>query len=89
MVEAVDRPKSRATLRSHHLNEALTSVVIFTAGALFFWAIRFGTDASPSMPRMLVTVMLPIVLLKEYFLYVAATKRLGFVAVPKKDMAAA
>lgn len=84
MVEADVQPKSLAGLRSQHLNEALTSVVLFSAVALIFWAIKFGTGASPSVPRMLITVMLPLALLKEYFLYVTATRRLGFVAVRTK-----
>lgn len=78
MIEAIHQPMSPADLRRKHLYEALTSVVLFTAVALIFWAIKFGAGASPSVPRILMTVMLPVVLLKEYYLYVTARRRYGF-----------
>lgn len=89
MVGAIEQPKSLACLRSKHLNEALTTVVLFSGVALIFWGIKFGTGASPSVPRMLMTVMLPIALLKDYFFYAMAKRRLGYVAVPGTTMAGA
>lgn len=89
MVRAIEQPKSSACLRSKHLNEALTTVVLFSGVALIFWGINFGTGASPSVPRMLMTVMLPIALLKDYFVYATAKARLGYVAVASTTTAGA
>ena len=86
MVETVERPMSLSMLRHHHLKEAGSSVVAFGAGALIFWAIGFGTDASPSVLQMLVTIALPVILLKEYVIYVSEVKRRGFVEVPSMGM---
>ncbi|MGR6092038.1 hypothetical protein ACU4IU_15860 [Brevibacterium sp. CSND-B09] len=87
MVDVADAPKSLATLRSHHLKEAIESVVVFSAVACIFWVLDFGTGASPSVPEMLLTITLPIALFKEYFVYTSAVKRLGFVDVPKTALA--
>ena len=87
VVEATSRPKSLTALRIHHLQEAFEAVIFFSAGAFVFWAIGFGTDASPSVPRLLITVSVPVLLLKEYLVYAAAVKRLGLIDVPKTSMA--
>ncbi|MGM0698965.1 MAG: hypothetical protein ACQEVD_08965 [Actinomycetota bacterium] len=87
MVDVADAPKSLATLRSHHLKEAIESVVVFSAVACIFWVLDFGTGASPSVPEMLLTITLPFALFKEYFVYTSAVKRLGFVDVPKTALA--
>lgn len=87
MAEESKRPKSLVMLRSHHLNEAADSVVCFSAVAYIFWVFDFGTGASPSAPQMLVTIVLPVALIKEYILYASAVKRLGFVEVPRSRMA--
>ncbi|WP_209323217.1 hypothetical protein [Brevibacterium renqingii] len=87
MAEASERPKSLAMLRSHHLNEAVDSVVCFSAVSYIFWVFDFGTGASPSVPQVLVTIVLPVALLKEYILYVSAVKRFGFVEVPRSTKA--
>ncbi|UVI34783.1 hypothetical protein [Brevibacterium spongiae] len=83
VVELAEAPKSLTTLRSHHLNEAIESVVCFSGVACIFWVLDFGTVASPSVPEMLVTITLPIALIKEYLVYAWAAKRLGFVDLPK------
>jgi len=87
MAETAIRPKSLSTLRSYHLREALDSVAVFSAAALVFWTIKFGTAASPSVPQLLITVMLPVVFLKEFYLYTSAVKRLGFIEVPDAAIA--
>jgi hypothetical protein len=83
VVDVADAPKSLATLRSHHLKEAIESVVVFSAVACIFWVLDFGTGASPSVPQLLFTVTVPVALIKEYVVYTSAVKRLGFVDVPK------
>lgn len=88
MAEASKRPKSLAMLRSHHLKEAVDSVVFFSAVACIFWVFDFGAGASPSVQQMLLTIVLPVALLKEYILYASAVRRLGFVEVPRSKMAA-
>ncbi|WP_092012642.1 hypothetical protein [Brevibacterium siliguriense] len=76
-----------STLRSHHLKEAVESVVVFSTVAGIFWLLDFATGASPSVPQLLVTVTVPAALLKEYVVYASAVKRLGFIDVPKAAMA--
>lgn len=87
MVELAEAPKSLATLRNYHLKEAVESVVVFSTVAGIFWLLDFGTGASPSVSQLLVTVTVPVALLKEYFVYASAVKRLGFIDVPKSAMA--
>ncbi|WP_209371029.1 hypothetical protein [Brevibacterium renqingii] len=83
------QPQTLSGMRATCLNDVLTSVTACIAVAALFWAIGFGTEASPSVPRFLVTITLPALVFGDYFRYRLAARKFDFVRqIPTRESAA-
>lgn len=82
MVNATLQPQTLSGMRAKCRNDVLSSVTTCILAAALFWAIGFGTDASPSIPRFLVTVTMPAFVFGDYIRYRLATGKLDFTRQP-------
>jgi hypothetical protein len=78
MADANRRPQTLSGMRAKCRNDLLSSVTTCIVAAVLFWAIGFGTEASPSIPRFLVTVTMPAFVFGDYIRYRLATGKLDF-----------
>ena len=89
MTGTKQQPQTLSGIRTTCLNDVLTSVTVCIAAAALFSAIGFGADASPSVPRFLVTVTLPALVFGDYFRYRLAARKFDFVRqIPTRESAA-
>src|SRR5699024_2938067 len=89
MVNAKLQPQTLSGMRAKCRNDVLSSVTTCILAAALFWAIGFGTDASPSIPRFLVTVTMPAFVFGDYIRYRLATGKLDFTRQPSTRRSAA
>lgn len=82
MTAAKTQPLTFSRLRAQCLDEMLKSAAVCTAIAALFWAIGFGTEASPSVPHFLVTVTLPAYVFGDYVRYRLAMRKIDFARQP-------
>ena len=69
------RPQTLSGMRAKCRNDVLSSVTVCIAVAALFWAVGFGTEASPSIPRFLVTVTMPAFVFGDYIRYRLAMRK--------------
>ena len=70
------QPVTLSRLRAGCLRDMLNSAVVCIAIAALFWAIGFGTEASPPVPHFLVTVTLPAYVFGDYVRYWLAMRKI-------------
>lgn len=78
MTLANAQPLTLSALRAECLRDMLNSAVVCSAVAALFWAIGFGTGASPSVPHLLVTVTLPAFVFGDYIRYRLGMRKIDF-----------
>lgn len=78
MTTANTQPVTLSGLRAQCLRDMRNSALVCIAIAALFWAIGFGTEASPSVPHLLVTVTLPAYVFGDYVRYRLATRKIDF-----------
>lgn len=76
------QPVTFSGLRAGCLRDMLKSAVVSIVVAALFWATGFGTEASPSVPRLLVTVALPAYVFGDYVRYRLAMRKIDFARQP-------
>lgn len=82
MTFANTQPVTFSGLRAGCLRDMLNTAVVCIAIAALFWAIGFGTEASPSVPHFLVTVALPAYVFGDYVRYRLAMRKIDFARRP-------
>lgn len=73
------QPQSLSKLHAKCVDSVLSSVLVCIAVAALFWAVNFGTESSPSVPRLLVTATMPALIFRDLLDYFRAKRRFDFV----------